>query len=68
MEAHEFLDLFQGERFPERKSGTSECPSYCKDKEQLKRCSAICECAFNREVIDIIKERQAQAVEAASIS
>ncbi len=58
LEAKDFLSLYSGEKYTERRTGKEECPGYCLDKEQLNRCDAICECAFNREVIQIIKERQ----------
>lgn len=58
LEAKEFLNLYEGERYPERRTGEKECPGYCLDEEQLARCAAFCECAFNREIIQLIKERQ----------
>ena len=58
IEANEFLSLYSGKEYTERRTGQEDCPGYCLDKEQLNRCDALCECAFNREVIQIIKERQ----------
>lgn len=58
IEAKHFLDLYAGMRYPERRTGEEECPGYCLEKGQLERCDAFCECAFNREVIDIIKKKQ----------
>ena len=58
IKAKHFLDLYSGERFTERRTGQDDCPGYCLEKNQLNRCGAMCECAFNREVIQIIKERQ----------
>ncbi len=57
LEAKEFLDLYTGKKFTERRTDEEECPGYCHDEEQLDRCEALCECAFNREIINIIKER-----------
>ena len=57
LRAEDFLDLYSGKKYTERRTGEKDCPGYCLDKKQLNRCDAICECAFNREVIQIIKER-----------
>ncbi|MCP3927199.1 MAG: hypothetical protein GY714_31965 [Desulfobacterales bacterium] len=55
IKAEEFLDLFSGEQYTEQRAGKEECPLYCLDERQLSRCDALCECAFNREIIHIIK-------------
>ena len=52
-----FLDLYAGKKYTERRTGEEECPGYCLDEKQLSRCDAFCECAFNREVIQVIKQR-----------
>lgn len=54
----QFLDLYDGPRYTERKAGTEGCPGYCLNREQLDRCTEFCECSFVREVIQIIKKRQ----------
>lgn len=54
----QFIGLYNGTRFTERRTGKEDCPGYCLDKNQLDRCDAFCECAFSREVIQIIKARQ----------
>jgi len=58
IEAGKFLDLCSEKKFIKRRTGQDDCPGYCLEKDQLDRCSAMCECAFNREVIQIIKDRQ----------
>lgn len=58
LEAKDFLSLYSGQKYTERRTGMEECPGYCLDEKQLDRCDALCECAFNREIIQIIKERQ----------
>lgn len=58
IEAKEFFSLYTGKRYTERRTGEEDCPGYCLDKDQLNRCDALCECAFNREIAHIIKERQ----------
>ena len=54
----DFLDLYTGTRYSERRTGEAECPGYCLDRDQLNRCDALCECAFFREIIQLIRERQ----------
>lgn len=58
IEAQDFLSLYSGTKYTERRTGEEDCPAFCLEQEQLERCEAFCECAFNREVIQIIKERQ----------
>lgn len=57
IQAKAFLDLYSGAKYSERKTGSDECPGYCLEKDQLSRCDAACECAFIREVIEIIKQK-----------
>jgi len=54
-EASWFEDLYDGPVFAEPLTGTDECPEYCLLKEELRPCPALCECAFVREIIQIIK-------------
>jgi hypothetical protein len=58
LEANDFLSLYAGKKYPERRTRMDDCPGYCLEKEQLSRCDAFCECAFNREIIQIMKVRQ----------
>jgi hypothetical protein len=58
LEVKEFLNLYEGPFYSEQKTGTEDCPNYCRDKEKLDRCEAFCECAFVREIINIIREKQ----------
>jgi hypothetical protein len=58
IKAEEFLSLYSGKKYKERRTNNEDCPQYCFEKVQLDRCDAFCECAFNREVIEIIKTRQ----------
>jgi hypothetical protein len=60
LQAKEFLSLYSGKKYTERRTGKEECPGYCLEEKQLNRCDALCECAFNREVIQIIKERKSK--------
>lgn len=58
MYSSDFLDLYKGQRYDEQRTGKEDCPGYCHEREQLARCDALCECAFVREVIDIIIHKQ----------
>ena len=60
LEVNNFLNLYTGPIYLERKTGSEECPKYCLDKYQLDRCDVSCECAFIREIIQIIKSRKKQ--------
>lgn len=60
LEAKDFLDLYSGKKYAERRTGQEDCPEYCLDEKQLNRCDVLCEGAFNREVIKIIKERHSK--------
>lgn len=55
LEVNYFMNLYKGMIFSDRKTDGPECPRYCLDQEQLARCDTLCECAFVREIIHIIK-------------
>ena len=50
-----FRDLYNRKIFNESKLGTTECLGYCNDKDNLKRCPAKCECAYVREIMQLLK-------------
>lgn len=49
-----FKDLYDGPMFESRLTGTDECPGYCLVKKELKACPAKCECAYVREIIQLV--------------
>jgi hypothetical protein len=55
LRAREFLDLYDGPVFSERRTGSDECPGYCLRSDELARCPVACECAFVREVLQIVR-------------
>lgn len=55
--AGEFRDLYSGPIFEKRATGTEECPSYCMRKDELSSCPVECECAYVREIIQLLKSR-----------
>jgi len=54
--ANVFADLYDGPVFKERKTETEECPGYCLHLERLRRCPAKCECAYIREILQLLKK------------
>lgn len=60
IKAIEFEDLYDGEMYSERKTGTDDCPGYCLHISNLKPCPAECECAFIREILQIVKNMRGQ--------
>lgn len=50
-----FSDLYDGEVFEERKTGSQECPGFCLREDLLDRCPAKCECAYVREILHIVR-------------
>lgn len=49
-----FTDLYQGEIYRDRLTGSDKCPGFCLHTSKLQPCPAKCECGFVREVIQII--------------
>ena len=56
VEVGRFRDLYNGPIFSERATGTEECPEYCLRQSELRRCPTKCECAYVREVMQIIRK------------
>ncbi len=50
-----FNGLYEGPIFHERATGGDDCPGYCLYQDQLDKCSVRCECAYVRNIIDIVK-------------
>ena len=55
--AGDFRDLYEGPVFSERLTGSGECPEYCLHQSELRPCPAKCECAYVREIVQIITDR-----------
>lgn len=53
---YHFRDLYSGEIFTERATGSNDCMEYCLKVEMLDSCPAKCECAFVREIIQKLKK------------
>jgi hypothetical protein len=53
-----FTDLYQGPVYKDRKTEGESCPGYCLYQSELRSCPAECECAYVREILQIIREWQ----------
>ena len=51
----EFCDLYDGPVYAVRRTGTPECPEYCLHQGELRGCPARCECAFVRDILQLIR-------------
>ena len=56
LRADQFKDLYNGPLYTERKTGSAECLGYCLHKSELRSCPAKCECAWVREVMQILRK------------
>ncbi len=50
-----FRDLYRGPVFQERATGGAGCPGYCTHRGELRPCLAHCECAYVREILQIVR-------------
>ena len=50
-----FRDLYDGPMFQTRMTGSDDCPGYCLTNSELRPCPVKCECAYVREIIQLIK-------------
>jgi len=51
-----FKDLYDGPIFQKRHTGSESCGGHCLHNNDLKPCPVECECAFVREIIQILKK------------
>jgi hypothetical protein len=56
LKAKSFSDLYTGKKHKEHKTGDEDCPRLCFEKEELRRCDELCECAYVREIIAVVRE------------
>ncbi|MEI6786874.1 MAG: hypothetical protein WCL49_00180 [bacterium] len=55
IQAAEFLDLYNGTIFQERREGSAKCSGQCLHQSNLAPCPAQCECAYVLEVVNLVK-------------
>lgn len=51
-----FSDMYSGPIFTDKLTGSDQCLGLCLHKNNLKPCPEKCECAYVREIIQIIKK------------
>ena len=56
LEVKKFRDLYDGPVFNESFMGSKFCQGLCTKKSNTERCENECECAFVREIIQVIKK------------
>ena len=56
VEVGAFADLYDGLVFQENVADTDECPDYCLHEDSLLPCPVKCECAFVRDIIQMLKD------------
>lgn len=54
--AGQFKDLYEGPLFAARLTGSETCPGYCLQESFLDPCRQECECAYVREIMQIIRD------------
>jgi len=50
-----FQDLYAGPIFQQRATGGPRCLGYCLSRSELRPCPAQCECAYVREILQIVR-------------
>ena len=60
IEVFEFADLYDGPIYVERKTGSESCPEYCLHQNNLRPCPAKCDCAYVREILQLLRTTEAQ--------
>ena len=53
--AEKFSDMYPGEPFQKRLTGSDACPAYCLHEDELDPCPAACECSYVRDIIQTIR-------------
>ncbi len=52
-----FSDMYHGRIYEQRLTGSNQCHGYCLHQSNLKPCPEECECAYVRDVIQILKQK-----------
>ena len=66
LKAEAFADLYSGPIFGERRTGGPDCLGYCLRREELRPCPAKCECAFVREILQLVRNHPKRGAAAAA--
>lgn len=54
--ASQFIDLYHGPVFKKRMANSKSCPGHCLYENDIEPCPAQCECAFVREILQVIRK------------
>ena len=54
--ADDFKSIYDGPIFTQRATETEECPEFCLHQHDLRPCPVQCECAYVREIMQLIKQ------------
>jgi hypothetical protein len=57
LKAELFVDMYSGPIFTERLKDTEECSEHCLYENNILPCPAKCECAYVRQIVDIINKK-----------
>ena len=60
-----FKDLYVGPVFAQRMTETEACQGFCKNAKALQTCEVQCECAYVREIMQIIRNWPKESFEMA---
>ncbi|CAB1057553.1 hypothetical protein D1BOALGB6SA_2306 [Olavius sp. associated proteobacterium Delta 1] len=66
--AGRFKDMYAGPLFTQRLTGTEVCQGFCEDMDAIEPCDAQCECAYVREIMQIIRNWPKEACQLANIA
>ena len=63
-----FKDMHAGPVFSQRLTGTEVCQGFCEDTEAIEPCEAQCECAYVRDIMQIIRNWPKEAYQLANMA
>ena len=63
-----FQDMYAGPLFAQRLTGTEVCQGFCEDMDAIEPCDAQCECAYVREIMQIIRKWPKKVPQLANIT
>ncbi len=55
LKVHELADLYPGPIYEEPKTGSRDCPGYCLHANEFRPCPAQCECAYVRDILQLLR-------------
>lgn len=58
----DFRNLYDGPVYEKRMTGSDACPGYCLYNEILEFCPVKCNCAYVREIMQVIKKKKLKGI------